>query len=153
MADAVNNLACVVNASVIRAKLDDSQADRALSLCLDRILLRDELSDVILIEAVVKDAADGAEGISCRFQINRRCAGNDKSAVIDRLMIVPVEENDVARSEDSIQYNLVGSGSAIQNEVCLVSVVDACRMLLCSESRASWMRRSPMQRRRCKDQP
>lgn len=136
MADAVNNLACVVNASVIRAKLDDSQADRALSLCLDRILLSDELSDVILIEAVVKDAADGAEGISCRFQINRRCAGNDKSAVIDRLMIVPVEENDVARSEDSIQYNLVGSGSAIQNEVCLVSVVDACRMLLCSESRA-----------------
>ena len=83
-----------------------------------------------------RNAADGAEGISFCFQIYRGCAGQYQSAVVDGLMVVSVVEDDIARSEDSVQHHLVGRGSAVQYEVCLVSVVYPGCMLLGCQSRA-----------------
>ena len=83
-----------------------------------------------------RNAADGAEGISFCFQIYRSCAGQYQSAVVNGLMVVSVVEDDIARSEDSVEHHLVGCGSAVQYEVGLVSVVYPGCMLLGCQSRA-----------------
>ena len=136
VADFIHYLAGIVDAAVVGAQLDDSQADRSFSLGFYRILFSHQFPDVIFIEAVFRNAADGAEGISFCFQIYRSCAGQYQSAVVNGLMVVSVVEDDIARSEDSVQHHLVGRGSAVQYEVCLVGVVYPGCMLLGCQSRA-----------------
>ena len=135
MTDLIYDLTGIVDAAVVGAELDDSEADRALRLCFHRIFFSDELSDVVFIEAVFQDAADGAESISCGFQIDRSSTCQNQCAVVDGFMVVSVEENDIARCQDCIQDDFIRSGGTVQYEVGLVSVVYACCVFLCCQCR------------------
>ena len=136
VADLIYDLARIVDAAVVSAELDDREADRTLCLCFHRIFFSDELSDVVFVEAVFQNAADGAERISCGFQINRGSACQNQCAVVDGFMVVSIEEDDIAWCQDCIQDNFVRSGGTVQYEVGLVCIVYACCMFLCCQCRA-----------------
>ena len=135
VADLIYDLASIIDAAVIGAELDDSEADRALCLCFYRIFFSDELSDVVFVEAVFQDAADGAECVSCGFQIDRGSACQNQCAMVDGFVVVSIEEDDIAWCQDCIQNDFVRSGSTVQYEVGLVSIVYASCMLLCCQCR------------------
>ena len=135
MADAVNDLAGIVDAAVIGAELDDSQADRAFCLCLFRVLFCNQAAQVVLIEAVIEDSADGAVGVARCFQVNRDSAGLNQCAVGNGFMVVSVIQDDIAGSEYGIQYDFIGSRGAVQYEVGLIRIVYAGSVLLCSQRR------------------
>ena len=135
MTDLIYDLTGIVDAAVVGAELDDRETDRALCLCFHRIFFSDELSDIVFVEAVFRDAADGAERISCGFQIDRGRACQNQCAMVDGFMVVSIEENDIARCQDCIQNHLVRSGGTVQYEVGLVCIVYACCVFLCCQCR------------------
>lgn len=49
---------------------------------------------------------------------------------MDRLVVVPVEEHQIARREQRACDHLVGGGRAVQHEVGLVRIEDVRRVLL-----------------------
>lgn len=134
--DAFDDLSCIADAAVIGAEFDDGEADGTLCFRAFGVFLGDEGTDVVLIQTMGGDAADGAIGISFRFQIDGDGTGQDKRAKVDGFMIVPVVEDEVAGGKDGIQDDLVRCRCAIQDEVGLVCVEDLRGMLLRSKRRS-----------------
>lgn len=130
MADAFDDLSCIADAAVVGAELDDGETDGTLCFRALGVFLGDEGTDVVLLQTMGGDAADGAIGISCRFQIDGDGTGEDERAKVDGFMIVPVVEDEVAGRKDSIQDDLVRCRCAVQDEVGLVCVEDLRGMLL-----------------------
>ena len=135
VADAFDDLSCIADAAVVGAEFDDCEADGALCFRALGVFLRDEGTDVVFLETMGGDAADGAIGISCRFQIDGDGTGQDERAKVDGFVIVPVVEDEVAGRKDGIQDDLVRRGCAVQDEVGLVCVEDFRGMFLRSECR------------------
>ena len=136
MADAVHNLTGVVDGAVVGSQLDDSKTDRAFGLCFFRILFCDKAADIVFPEAVLRDAADGTVGIAGGFQIYRCGSCQDKRAVIDGLMVVPVEKDDVPGSQSRVQNDFIGRRGAVQHKIGFVRMIDLCGVLLGSQGRA-----------------
>ena len=136
VADAVDDLAGVVDRAVVRAELNHGEAEGALGAGLFRTDFSNELAQIRFVEAMLVNAADEAPGIAGRFKIDGRRARLLQRAVMVRLVIVAVKEHQVARREERIEHNLVRSGSAVQHKVRLVGVVDARRLLLRGAGRA-----------------
>ena len=124
VADAVDHLTGVVDRAVVGAKLDDGEAERALFIGALGRNLADELAQVLLVEAVVVDAADEAVAVAGGLEVDGRRARLNERAVMVRLVVVAVEEHQIARREQRVEHDLVGGGGAVEDEVRLVGVVD-----------------------------
>mgnify|MGYP000438224758 CR=1 FL=1 len=107
MADAVDDVAGIVQRPVISAELDDSQAERPLGLGFFRIPFGCQLAQIRFIETVGVDAADKAIGIAGRFQIDRRRPGLDESPESDGLVIVAVVEDQIPRRSKALVTTLL----------------------------------------------
>jgi len=123
-ADAVDHLTGVVDRAVVGAELDDGEAERALFIGALGCNLADELAQVLLVEAVVVDAADEAVAVAGGLEVDGRRARLNERAVMVRLVVVAVEEHQIARREKRVEHDLVGGGGAVEDEVRLVGVVD-----------------------------
>ena len=123
-ADAVDHLTGVVDRAVVGAELDDGEAERALFIGALGRNLADELAQVLLVEAVVVDAADEAVAVAGGLEVDGRRARLNERAVMVRLVVVAVEEHQIARREKRVEHDLVGGGGAVEDEVRLVGVVD-----------------------------
>ena len=79
---------------------------------------------------MVVDPADEAVRVARGFKVDRGHARHDEGAVVVRLVVVAVEEDEVARGEEGVQHDLVRGARAVQNKVRLVGVVDLGGRLL-----------------------
>ena len=95
-ADAVDHLTGVVDRAVVGAKLDDGEAKRALFIGALGRNLADELAQVLLVEAVVVDAADEAVAVAGGLEVDGSRARLNERAVMVRLVVVAVEEHQIA---------------------------------------------------------
>ena len=73
-----------------------------------------------LVPGVPVDRADHAERIARRRQEDRDRAGLDQRALVQRLVIVAVEQDEVAAPQHRVGDHLVGGARAVQDEVGLV---------------------------------
>ena len=131
MANLSDYFTCIVNAAIIGAELNNSQTNWSLNLSLNRVTFSNQLTDVFFIEAVILNAADGAECVTSIFQIYRNCASLNQSALRNGLVVVAVIKNDIAWCEYCVQNNLVGCRSTIQYEVCSIAIEYSCCMSFC----------------------
>ena len=95
MADFVDNLTGIINAAVICAELDDRHADRTFCFRFYGIFFGNEFADIFFVKAVFKNAADRTESVSRRFQIYRGGAGENKSTMVYRFVVISVEEDNI----------------------------------------------------------
>ena len=106
--DLINDTASVVDGAVVGAELEHGEANGSLGLGTLGIDLRDTLADVGFVEAVRVDTTDETERISLGFKVDRLSIGHDEAAMVNRLVVVAVEQDDISRRKESVQNNLVG---------------------------------------------
>ena len=133
--DLFNDLFRVVDRAVVSTELDNRQTERTFFFRFFRIHFGSEFAEFLLIEAAFQDTADETERVTRGFQVYRSCAGLNQSAVVDRFVVVAVIENQVAGGEQSVQYDFIGGGRTVQNEVRFVRIVDLRCVLLRIQSR------------------
>ena len=102
----------------------------ARCLVLDERVLGDPLAQACLVPGVPVDGADHAEGIARGRQEDRDRARLHQRSLVQRLVVVAVEEDEVARPEHRVRHHLVGGAGAVQDEVGPVGAEDPRRMLL-----------------------
>ena len=73
---------------------------------------------------MVVDAADEAVAVAGGLEVDGSRARLNERAVMVRLVVVAVEEHQIARREKRVEHDLVGGGGAVEDEVRLVGVVD-----------------------------
>lgn len=142
--DAVDHLAGVVDRAVVRAELNDGEAERALLVGAFGRDLANELAQILFVKAVVVDAADEAVAVARGFEVDRGRPRLNERAVMVRLVVVAVKEHQIARREERVQDDLVRGGGAVEHEVGLVGVVDLGGRHLAARGTPSWMSRSPI---------
>ena len=79
MTNTVDDVTGIIQRPVISTELDNSQAERSLSLSFFRVPFGCQLAQIRFIEAMGVNAADKTVGIAGRFQINRRRPGLDEA--------------------------------------------------------------------------
>ena len=109
MTNAVHDLTGVVDCAVISAELNNGQTEGTLCVSLFRTNFTNHVAQVRFVKAVLINAADEAVCIAGRFKINGGGAGLQQGTVVIGFVIVAVEKNQIARCEESIKDNLVGS--------------------------------------------
>ena len=87
---------------------------------LDQRVRADLLAQVLLVPGVPVDRADHAEGIARRRQEDRDRAGLHQRALVQRLVVVAVEQHEVAAPQHRVRDDLVRGAGAVQHEVGLV---------------------------------
>ena len=154
--DLLQHLADVVDRAVVGRELDAGQAERAFALwrsgsftsgCV-RICSRRDFSS----QRVPVDRADHAERIARGRQEDRDRARLDQRALVQRLVVVAIEQHQVAAAQRRLGDDLVGRGRAVQHEVGPVGAEHLRRVALRIDGRArrgSAGRRG--RRRRCTD--
>ena len=100
VADLLEHLADVVDRAVIGRELDAGEPERPLRLgrfaILDERIGADLLAQIVLVPGIPVDGADHAERIARRRQEDRDRAGLDQRALVQRLVVVAVEQHQVA---------------------------------------------------------
>ena len=130
MTDTVDDVAGIIQRPVIRAELDNSQAERSLGLSFFRIPFGCQLAQIRFIEAMGVDAADEAVGIAGRFQINGRRPGLDEGPEGHGLVIVAVIKDQVPWRQQGIGDDLIRRRRSIEDEISLVCMEDlGCKIL------------------------
>ncbi len=134
VADLLVHLADVVDRAVVGAELDAREPERPLRfvevLVLHERVLADLLAQVLLVPRVPVDGADHAERVARGRQEDRRRARLHERALVQRLVVVAVEENEVALSQRRLGDHLVGRGRAVQHEVRAIGAEHLRRVLL-----------------------
>ena len=124
VADLLQNLADVVDGAVVGRELDAGEPERALCLVPLRVLHQrvgaDLLAQIVLVPGAPVDGADHAEGIARRRQEDRDRAGLHQRALVQRFVIVAVEQDEIAALEHGVRHDLVGGARPVQDEVGLV---------------------------------
>jgi hypothetical protein len=120
--------------------LDDGRAERPLAFPCVRILDQrvgpDRFANGGLVERGRRDRADQAIGVSSRRQVNRKAAAEQQSAVMRGLVIVAVEQNQIAVGDERGQDDLVGRRGAIENEISPLGAEYLRRLFLRGKRRA-----------------
>ena len=117
MSDLLQHLADVVDRPVIGRELDAGEPEGAF--CLVALLVRDQrirldlLPQVFLVPSIPVDGADHAERIARGRQKDRYRTGLNQGALMQRFVIVAVEENQVAAPQHGICHHLVGRARAV----------------------------------------
>ena len=117
------------------------QASRKGRSALDRSGIFDQrvrpnlLAKIVLVPGIPVDGADHAESVARRRQKDRDRAGHNQCALVQRLVIVAVEEHEIAAPQHCIGNNLVRRAGAIKDEICLIGSEDLRSMPLCLHRR------------------
>ena len=156
VADLLEHAAGVVDGAVVGRELDHAEPERALRvaarLVLDERVRADLRAQRRLVEGVPVHGADHPEGVPRRRQVDRDRARLDERAVVDRLVVVAVEEDEIAPLQDRVRHDLVRRGGAVQHEVGLVGSEDLRGVALRVLGRALVDRAGRRdRRRRCTD--
>ena len=125
----LHDLAHVVDRAVVGGELDAGHAERALGigalLVLHARMIADAFAQRLLVPRVPVDRADHAEGIARGGQEHRDGACLHQRALVQRLVVVAVEQHQVVTVQRGAGDDLVGCGSAVQHEVGAVGTEDA----------------------------
>ena len=140
MTDALEDALGVVDRPVIGALLDHRDAERPLALpgvrVLDQRIGADALADRGLVELVRPDRADQAIGVAVGRQVDRDAARHQQRALMGGLVVVAVEQDEVALGDQARQHDLVGRRRAVQHEIGLLRAEDRGGLLLGLQRRA-----------------
>ena len=145
--DLLHHLADVVDRAVVGRELDARETKRPL--CIRARLVGHErigadlFTQVRLVPRFPVDCANHAERIACGRQEDRDRTRHHERALVHRLVIVAVEQHEIAGLEHGAGDDLVRRARAVQNEVRPISPEHLRRMLLRLGGRPSWIKRSP----------
>ena len=122
--DLLQDLADVVDRAVVGRELDAREPEGALRLVPLRVLHQrvrpDLLPEPVLVPGVPVDGADHAEGVSRGGEEDRDRPGLDERALVDGLVVVPVEQDQVPSPQHRVRDHFVRAAGAVQHEVGLV---------------------------------
>ena len=139
MSDFLDDHAGVVNGAVVGALFDDGDPEWPLAppglLVGDQRMVADLFPDERLVERFVKDRADQAMGIAVGLEIDGNAAADEQGAVMCCLVVVAVEQHEVALGHERRQHDLVRRRGAVQHEIGLLGAEDRGGFLLCLERR------------------
>ena len=132
--DLLQHLAYVIDRAVVGRELDAGQPERALGLValgvLHHRVLANPLAQGVLVPRVPVDRADHAKRIARGREEDRDRACLHQRTLVQRLVVVPVEQHQVAAAQYRIGDDLVGRRGAIQHEVGPVRAEHLRRMAL-----------------------
>ncbi len=140
VADLLDDHAGVVDRAVVGALLDDGDAERPLAaprfLVGDQRVIADLLADARLVERLVEDRADQPVRVAVGLEKDGDSAAEEQRAMMRRLVVVAVEQHQIAFGDQRGKHHLVGCGRAVQDEVGLFGTEDLGRLLLRLQGRA-----------------
>jgi hypothetical protein len=111
MADPFDDHAGIVDGAVIGALLDHGDPERPLAL--PRLLVGNQrmVADLVanarLVERLVEDRPDEPMGVAVGLEENRNAAADEQRAVMGRLVVVAVEQHEVALGDQRGEHDLV----------------------------------------------
>ena len=85
----------------------------------------DPLPERRLVPGVPVHGADHAEGVARRREEDGNRARLDQGALMQGLVVVAVEQDQIATTQHRLRDHLVGGAGAVQDEVGLVGAEDA----------------------------
>ena len=140
VADAIEDHLGAVDGAVIGALFDDGDAERARLAPGFRILHQRMGADAFaqggFIEGVPAHRADQPPGVAHRRNIDRNAASDHQRAMMGGLVIVAVEQHEIAVGHQRAQHHLVGGRGAVEHEIGLFRAEDSRRFLLRLQRRA-----------------
>src|ERR1700730_10017669 len=120
MADALEDHLGIMDSAVIGALLDDRDAEGARLApgirVLDQRMVADALAQGGFVEGVPAHRTDQPPGVAHRRDVDRNAAGHHQRTMMGGLVIVAVEQDQVAVGDERAQHHLVGSRSAVEHE-------------------------------------
>ena len=129
VADAAEDLGGRVHGAVVGALLDDGDAEGAGALPGLRVRHQrvgaDRLAEAGLVERRVVHGADHAIHVAVGGDVDRDAAGEQQGAVVGGLVVVAVEQHEVAFGHQCAEHHLVGSRGAVEHEVGALGAEDA----------------------------
>jgi len=109
--DLLDDQASVVDRAVVGALLDHGDPERPRApprfLVGDQRMAADLGADRRLVECLVEDRADQPVGVAVGLEIDRDAAADEQRAVMSRLVVVAVEQHEVAFGHQRGQHDLV----------------------------------------------
>jgi hypothetical protein len=134
VADGLEDHLGTVTRAVIGALFDDGDAERARLApgfrIPDQRMILDALAQGGFVEGVPAHRADQPPGVAYRRYVQRNAAGDHQRAVMGSLVIVAVEQHEVAIGDECAQRHLVGSRGAVEHKVGFFRPEDLRRLLL-----------------------
>ena len=128
------HLARVVDGAVVGALLDDGDPDRALApgrvAALQQRVGGDLGADRLLVERRPVDGPHHPEAVAVRLEIDRDRARDHQRSLVVRLVVVAVEQDDVAVAQQGGVDRLVRARGAVEHEVGPVGSEDPGGLLL-----------------------
>ena len=127
-ADALEDALSIVNRAVVGALLDHRGPERALLL--PRVLVlhqrigADALADRGLVEVLGPDRADEPVGVAVGRKEDRNAARHQKRALMGGLVVVAIEQDQVALGDEVGQHDLVRGRGAVEHEIGLLRPED-----------------------------
>ena len=128
--DLVDHLTGVVDRAIVGAELNDRQTERARLGGFLRRDVTDQFPQPGLIKAVLINPADKTKRITGCLKIDRRCPGLDQRPMMVGLMVVTIEQHQIATGQQRIGHHFIGRRRAVQHEVGFIRVEHFRRELL-----------------------
>ena len=129
----------IVDGAVVGALLDHRHAEGALArpgvLIPDQRIYADLFAYFFLVQRLVIDRADHALGVAVGLQIDRRAAAEHQRAVMGGLVVVAVEQHQIAGRDESRQHDFIGGGGAVEHEIGALGPKNLGGLLLGAERR------------------
>ncbi len=140
MPDLLDDHVGVVDRAVIGALLDHGDAERPLApprlLVGDQRVIANFFSDALLVERLVEYGPDQSMGVAVGLEKDRNAAADEERAVMRRLVVVAIEQHEVALGDQGGQHDLVRRRGAVEHEIGLLGSKDRGGLLLRLERRA-----------------
>ena len=132
--DLLHHLADVVDRAVVGRELDAREAKRPLGIRARLVgherIGADLFTQVRLVPRFPVDCANHAERIACGRQEDRDRTRHHERALVHRLVVVAIEQHEIAGLEHGAGDDLVRRARAVQNEVRPISTEHLRGMLL-----------------------
>ncbi len=132
--DPFEHLLDVVDGAVVRRELDAREAERTLRVGAgfvgDQRIVADLVAQVFLVPRIPVDGADHAERVARGRHEDRNRAGLHERTLVQRLVVVAVEQHEIAALQHRAGDDLVRRARAVQHEVRAVGAEHAGRVLL-----------------------
>jgi hypothetical protein len=111
MTDTIQDHLGAVNGAIVGTLFDDGDAERAWlapGLAIpDEGMIADAFAQQILVEGIPAHRPDQPPGVAHRRNIDWNAAGNHQRAMVGCLVIVAVEQDEVAVGDQRAQHDLV----------------------------------------------
>jgi len=111
----------IVNGAVIGALLDHGDAEGARLLpgfaVLDQRVVADAFAQLHFVEGVPTHGTDQSPGVARRRNVDRDAAAHHQGAMVGRLVVVAIEQDQVLVGDERAQRYLVRRRGAVEHEV------------------------------------